>query len=88
MGSLQAEEPLLGKEVDGPALMIGAPGEASHPSVATQQASQPTAQPTVKVGERRAVAMLEVDEPAPQRRIEALDDRAQALPWIVPRGVV
>ena len=35
MGSLQAEEPVLGKEVIGPALMIGAAGDASLPLVAT-----------------------------------------------------
>ena len=50
------------------------------PRSAAQQASQPAAYPSVEGAERRAVAVLEVGEPAPQHRVEAVDDRPQALP--------
>src|SRR6266481_5572402 len=78
MGSLQAVEPVLGKEGVGPALTIRSPHDASHPPMGTQHTAQAAAYPAVERGERRAVAVLEVDEPAPQPRIEVVDDRPQA----------
>src|SRR5260370_18079589 len=80
MGSLQAEEPILGKEGVGPAMMVVTPGDAPSSAVVAQQASQPAAYPSVESAERGAVAVQEVGEPAAQHWVEAFDDRPQALP--------
>jgi hypothetical protein len=74
MGSLQAEEPVLGKDGVGPAMMVVTPGDAPSSAVVAQQASQPAAYPSVESAERRAVAVQEVREPAAQHWVEAFDD--------------
>ena len=79
MSHNQREQPLLGKESIGPALMV----ESSSPSFATlaaaQEATQPHPYPAVQVGERRAMTVSEVPKPASQGPVQVRDDSWQAL---------
>src|ERR1700744_4838809 len=75
IGFLQTEQPTLGKEAVGPARLICTAniGNPSPLLLLAQQAPQPPAYPTVQVAEGPRPAVLEVAEPAPQRRVEMFD---------------
>src|SRR6201997_403562 len=80
IGFLQTEQPTLGKEAVGPARLICTAniGNPSPLLLLAQQAPQPAAYPTVQVAEGPRPAVLEVAEPAPQRRIEMFDHPRKA----------
>jgi len=73
MGSLQAEELVLGKEDVGPLLMVVTACNAPRPALSAQQTSQSSTYPTVEVAECPAVAVLVVSEPAAQDGVEVGD---------------
>src|ERR1700730_17782360 len=79
IGTLQAEEPMFGKEGIGPRDVVGAAGDPRAPVLLARDIAQPPADPAVERRECRALAVLEVVEPAAQRRIEVLDDLEQAV---------
>src|SRR5215469_11575649 len=84
MSHNQREQPLLGKESGGPALMV----ESSSPSLAflaAQDAPQPHPDPAVQVGERSAMTVLEVPQPAAQGPVQVRDDGRQTLSLGAPR---
>src|SRR6266849_1149506 len=78
---LQAEQPKLGKVGNGPARLIGAVrfGTPSAVAAFAQDASQPAADEAVFHAECRAVAVLEVFKPAPQRAVNVRDDLGHAV---------
>src|SRR5215469_7172424 len=84
MSHNQREQPLLGKESGGPALMV----ESSSPSLAflaAQDAPQPHPDPAVQVGERSAMTVWEVPQPAAQGPVPVRDDGRQTLSLGAPR---
>ena len=52
-GLLQAEQPVLGKEGIGPAMMIAASSASLSAQSFAEDASQPHPYPTVQLGKRR-----------------------------------
>ena len=79
MGCSQAEEPLVGKERIGPAMMIGTSSAPAFARTFPEDASQPHPDPSVQSGERPVLAVLEVFKPAAQGPIQVVDDLAQTL---------
>src|SRR3954471_19829539 len=78
MGPLQAVEPVVGEEGVGPASMVR-PATAAFPlHPLAEQAPQAHPDPAVEPLERPLVAVLEIFKPAPERRVEAGDDREEA----------
>jgi hypothetical protein len=73
-GALQADEPVAVKEGNWPAQMIGAV-RAGNPLpllLLAQDAPQPAADPAVEDAEYRALAVLEIVNPATQRQSSGL----------------
>src|SRR5215472_17386831 len=79
MGAVQAEEPVFGKEGDGPADVVVAAADPFPTPPFAQDVTQPATDPAVERRKRRAVAVLEVFKPAPQRPVEIGDDHGQAV---------
>ena len=72
MGSFQAVQPMLRKELIGPTLMIATPATSLLALAFAEKASQPHPYPSVEVAERGAVAVFEVFKPAPQPGVRSL----------------
>ena len=65
MGGGKTEQPLLGEEFVGPAMMVFSSTPTSETYSSSQNTAQTHADPSVQVCERRAVAaVLKIDEPA------------------------
>src|SRR5258708_29099070 len=82
MGLLQAKQPERDKVGIGPAGLVGAIcfGTPFPAASFTQDASQPAADKAIFHAECRAVAVLEVFKPAPQRPVHVGDDLGHAVP--------
>src|SRR5882724_953413 len=80
MGVTQAVKPLLGKVGIGPPDVVAAAREARAAVAFAQDVPQASAYPSVERRKRRAMAVLEVLEPAPQRAVEIPDDGGQTVP--------
>src|SRR5215204_5290141 len=88
MGCVKGEQSLSGEEGIGPAFMIGVTAPGAWPLLLlAQEGTQPSSDEAVHLGEGRMVGMLEVAEPASQRRIEVADDARQAVAARAPRLV-
>jgi hypothetical protein len=69
MGHHQAEYPVLGKVSIGPTMMIRTPASPAPVLAIAANTPQSHANPAIEFGEGRAVAVLIVLEPAPQRTV-------------------
>ena len=80
VGSLQAEQPMFGKEAIWPSRLIRTAhvGDPLQLLLLAQQTPQSAAYPAIQRAEGPRSAVLEVAEPAPQRRIEVVDHPLQA----------
>ena len=82
MGCGQVKEPLRCKECVRPTLMV-APTSAPAAMVAfAQNAAQTHPEPSVERNKGTTRAMLKVDQPAPQRPIDVLDDDRHRFPLV------
>src|SRR5438046_2868494 len=79
MGVGHAAQPMRGKEVVRPALMVGPSASASFALAVPEGAPKTHPYPGVQGGKRGAVAVLEVFKPAPKRPIHVRDDREEAF---------
>ena len=84
MGCNQGEQPTLGEEGIGPALMVDAASGAALALAFTQDASQPHAQPPIQLRKRPEAAVLEVSKPALQRPVQVRDDGRETIPMATP----
>src|SRR5262249_44160604 len=82
MGLLQAKQPKCGKVGIGPARLVGTIcfGTPFPAASFAQDASQPAADKAIFHAECRAIAVLEVFKPAPQRAVHVSDDLGHAMP--------
>ena len=80
-GRVQGEQPGVGEEGVGPALMVGqAAPEAGMLGLLAQDRAQSSSHEPVERREGVWVGVLEVAEPAAQHRVEIGDDPREALP--------
>jgi hypothetical protein len=78
MGRCQVEQPLLGKVGIRPALMVRTPSFPTAASSLAEYTPQAHAYPAVEVRKSRAVAVLKILKPAPQRTVDIGNDHVQA----------
>jgi len=79
MGVGKEEEPMLGKEGVGPALMICPPSPAATSTTFPEDAAQPHANPGIETGERDTLAVLEIGKPAGKDSVEVRNDHGEAM---------
>ena len=84
MGGDQREQPLLGKESVGPAVMVLAAASSPASLTTAQDATQSHANPGVQDLEREATTVLKILKPASHRTVHICDDGCQALPLRPP----
>ena len=79
MGCFQTEQPLTGKEVIRPELVIFPSTSTAFPMPTSQNRAQAASQPTVQSAEDPWAAVLEIFKPADQCAIHIDNDRLEAL---------
>ena len=80
MGRAKGEQPVSREESIGPALMVGfAASDAGVLFLLTQDGAQPSADKAVEDVEQSWCGLLEIPKPAPQYRVEIIDDPLEAV---------